>query len=240
MSSQKRRDASRKNGALGGPKSPEGKKKSSQNARKHGLYALSLSTENQEAYDEYRQTFFDEWQPATPTEDLLVHELAMTSWHLRRLSATQNWLLEDEMAMQHDEVMDRYNEEVPDPVRTMLAYKGALESSQALAWLSRERGRLHRVHSRCISSLLALQQGRNPGSRQSPPPVQNDENEPKTPVNATPPRRSEAPKAESRPWQAPLTLRQPDEQVKIQKRNRNRGIPRSRFINRTNRSKSSQ
>jgi hypothetical protein len=108
MSSQKRRDASRNNVALGGPKSPEGKKKSSQNARKHGLYAHSLSTENQKAYDEYRQTFFDEWQPATPTEDLLVHELAMTSWHLRRLSTTQNWLLEDEMAMQHDALMKRY------------------------------------------------------------------------------------------------------------------------------------
>src|SRR5258707_15133591 len=89
MSSQKRRDASRNNGALGGPKSPEGKKKSSQNARKHGLYALSPPTKNQEAYDEYRQTFFDEWHPATPTEDLLVHELAMTSWLLRRLSATE-------------------------------------------------------------------------------------------------------------------------------------------------------
>src|SRR5260370_16296780 len=97
MSSQKRRDASCKNGALGGPKSPEGKKKSSQNARKHGLYALSLSTEDQEAYDEYRQTFFDEWQPATPTEDLLVHDLPMTSWHLRRLPPPQNSLLKDEM-----------------------------------------------------------------------------------------------------------------------------------------------
>src|SRR5260221_10622007 len=193
MSSQKRRDASRKNGALGGPKSPEGKKISSQNARKHGLYAQSLSTENQKAYDEYRETFFLEWQPATPTEDLLVHELAMTSWHLRRLSATQNWLLEDEMAMQHDALMTRYDEEVPDAVRTMLAYKGALESSQALAWLSRKRGRLHRVHSRCITSLLALQQGRNPGGRQSQPPAQSDENEPKTPVNPTPKPPAEAP-----------------------------------------------
>jgi len=215
MSSQKRRDASRKNGALGGPKSPEGKKKSSQNARKHGLYALSLSTEDQEAYDEYRQTFFDEWQPATPTEDLLVHELAMTSWLLRRLSATQNWLLEDEMAMQHDEVMDRYNEEVPDAVRTMLAYKGALESSQALAWLSRERGRLHRVHSRCINSLLILQQGRNPGSRQSPPPVQNDENEPRTSLNQTPAGTPDAPQAESKSWHPPLTVRKLPQQVKI-------------------------
>src|SRR5258707_13437983 len=205
MSSQKRRDASRNNGALGGPKSPEGKKISSQNARKHGLYAQSLSTENQKAHAEYRETFFLEWQPATPTEDLLVHELAMTSWHLRRLSATQNWLLEDEMAMQHDEVMDRYNEEVHDAVRTMLAYKGALESSQALAWLSRERGRLHRVHTRCINSLLALQQGRNPGARQSPPPVQNDENEARTPLNPTPARTPDAPKAESKTWHPPLT-----------------------------------
>ena len=57
------------------------------NALRHGLTAASavLPSEDQAAFDAHRRGFFDEYQPATPTETQLVQELADTSWRLNRI-----------------------------------------------------------------------------------------------------------------------------------------------------------
>jgi hypothetical protein len=67
-----------------GPRTDSGKQRSSLNALRHGLTAVSpvLPSEDQAAYDAHRRGFFDEYQPATPTETQLVQELADTSWRL--------------------------------------------------------------------------------------------------------------------------------------------------------------
>jgi hypothetical protein len=70
-----------------GPRTDSGKQRSSLNALRHGLTAASavLPSENQAAFDAHRRGFFDEYQPATPTETQLVQELADTSWRLNRI-----------------------------------------------------------------------------------------------------------------------------------------------------------
>jgi hypothetical protein len=70
-----------------GPRTPAGKQRSSLNALRHGLTAASavLPTENPAAYEDHRRRFFDEYQPATPTESQLVQELADASWRLNRI-----------------------------------------------------------------------------------------------------------------------------------------------------------
>jgi hypothetical protein len=70
-----------------GPRTPAGKKRSSLNALRHGLTAASpvLPSEDPAAYDAHRRGFFDEYQPATPTESQLVMEVADTSWRLNRI-----------------------------------------------------------------------------------------------------------------------------------------------------------
>jgi hypothetical protein len=70
-----------------GPRTPAGKQRSSLNALRHGLTAASavLPSEDPAAYDDHRRRFFDEYQPATPTESQLVQELADTSWRLNRI-----------------------------------------------------------------------------------------------------------------------------------------------------------
>jgi len=70
-----------------GPRSPEGKLRSSRNALRHGLTAASpvLPTEDPAAFETHRRAFLDEYQPATPTETQLVEELSDTSWRLRRI-----------------------------------------------------------------------------------------------------------------------------------------------------------
>src|ERR1700691_5973257 len=70
-----------------GPRTESGKQRSSLNALRHGLTAASavLPSEDRAAYDAHRRGFFDEYQPATPTEIQLVQELVDTSWRLNRI-----------------------------------------------------------------------------------------------------------------------------------------------------------
>src|SRR5580700_4446352 len=70
-----------------GPRTEAGKQRSSQNALRHGLTAASpvLPSEDPAAYQDHRRRFFDEYQPATPTESQLVQELVDTSWRLNRI-----------------------------------------------------------------------------------------------------------------------------------------------------------
>jgi hypothetical protein len=70
-----------------GPRTAAGKQRSSLNALRHGLTAASavLPSEDRAAYDAHCRRFFDEYQPATPTETQMVQELADTSWRLNRI-----------------------------------------------------------------------------------------------------------------------------------------------------------
>jgi hypothetical protein len=70
-----------------GPRTAAGKQRSSLNALRHGLTAQTavLPTEDHAAYQLHVQQFLDEYQPATPTETQLVHELADTAWRLNRI-----------------------------------------------------------------------------------------------------------------------------------------------------------
>jgi hypothetical protein len=80
--------ANRTNAMLStGPRTPAGKQRSSLNALRHGLTAASavLPSEDPAAYADHRRRFFDEYQPATPTESQLVAEVADTSWRLNRI-----------------------------------------------------------------------------------------------------------------------------------------------------------
>src|SRR6202167_2660449 len=79
-----------------GPRTESGKQRSSLNALRHGLTAVSavLPSEDRAAFDAHRRGFFDEYQPATPTETQLVQELADTSWRLNRIPLLEADLLD--------------------------------------------------------------------------------------------------------------------------------------------------
>jgi hypothetical protein len=84
-----------------GPRTDPGKQRSSLNALRHGLTAASpvLPSEDRAAYDSHRRQFFDEYQPATPTESQLVQELADTSWRLNRIPLLEAKLLADSRSL---------------------------------------------------------------------------------------------------------------------------------------------
>ncbi len=70
-----------------GPRTLAGKLRSSLNALQHGLTSRTavLPTEDPAAFERHIQQFLAEYQPATPTETQLVHELANTAWRLNRI-----------------------------------------------------------------------------------------------------------------------------------------------------------
>ncbi len=78
-----------------GPRTEPGKQRSSLNALRHGLTAASpvLPSDDRAAYESHRRQFFDEYQPATPTETQLVQELIDTSWRLNRIPLLEAKLL---------------------------------------------------------------------------------------------------------------------------------------------------
>jgi len=78
-----------------GPNTEEGKRRAALNALKHGLSARTtlLPSEDLATFERHVQQFLDEYKPATPTEDHLVHELANAAWRLKRIPLLEASLL---------------------------------------------------------------------------------------------------------------------------------------------------
>ncbi len=79
----------------GGPRTEEGKANSRANALKHGLTATVLLPEvlDPGRLDQFVQAFTAEYQPATPTEEALVNQIAQHSTALMRIAQIETALL---------------------------------------------------------------------------------------------------------------------------------------------------
>jgi hypothetical protein len=79
-----------------GPKTPEGKARSSQNAVKHGMRARTLLVHGEEAtlYEAFRDALFEQWQPLGDSERSAVQRMAELQWRLRRFAPMEAELLE--------------------------------------------------------------------------------------------------------------------------------------------------
>ena len=75
-----------------GPRTPEGKLASSRNSFKHGLASaqLIIPGEDAVAFDALLTDLLAEHQPANPTEQLLVQEMAQSYWLTQRALRFQN------------------------------------------------------------------------------------------------------------------------------------------------------
>jgi hypothetical protein len=103
MATDKQIEANRENAQLcTGPRTEEGKSRSSQNALKTGLYSKAelIITESREAFDELIADFHTRFAPATPEERSLVDALVRYEWLSRRYMAADTavwnyWLRDD-------------------------------------------------------------------------------------------------------------------------------------------------
>jgi len=127
-----------------GPRTAAG---NSLNALRHGLTAACavLPSENRAAYDAHRRGFFDEYQPATPTETQLTQELADTAWRINRIPSLEAALL------------DR----AANPATEQAAVTfDIVDAHRALATLSLHSQRLSRQFQRTVDTLREIQSER--------------------------------------------------------------------------------
>jgi hypothetical protein len=91
MSSPARIEANRKNARRStGPRTPEGRMRSSQNALRHGLTARTIpvtAVERAQDWRRHRGSLWIELQPVGYLEEILVDEIAMILWRLKRVPA---------------------------------------------------------------------------------------------------------------------------------------------------------
>jgi hypothetical protein len=140
-----------------GPKTAEGKQRSSLNALRHGLTGqiVVMPTEDLQAYQLHLKSFTDEYHPKGATESNLVQALADTSWRLNRVAALETNLLM--LGMTHDAP----NIDAPQQVQDAMSIVASLESqSKALSNLSLHSQRLSRQFERTVAQLRDLQKSR--------------------------------------------------------------------------------
>ncbi len=132
-----------------GPKSAEGKQRSSQNALRHGLTGqiVVMPGENLAAYQQHVKSFTDDLQPVGAIETNLVQSLADCSWRMNRVAVFEN---------------NVQTYAVPcgdDPIPGGLSVGTALESmSKTLSNLSLYTQRLSRQFEKTENHLRELQQ----------------------------------------------------------------------------------
>jgi len=78
-----------------GPRTPEGKQRSSLNAFRHGLtgQTVVISPEDQKSHGEFCRGFFNDYQPEGALEHQLVQIIANCLWRLNRITANEQSLL---------------------------------------------------------------------------------------------------------------------------------------------------
>jgi len=93
-----------------GPKTAEGKANLRFNNLRHGLRtdALILPCEDRRDFDNFLRELEAEWQPETPSAHMLVEQMAIAQWKLRRVDRTQRAILiNDPDGVEHIPVLDR-------------------------------------------------------------------------------------------------------------------------------------
>ena len=101
MTSDHQRESNRRNAQHStGPRTPEGRAISSQNARRHGVLAENVTTEA-EGYEQYRallEALWNELEPHGERESLLTERLANLFWRERRLIESERGFLDQQQA----------------------------------------------------------------------------------------------------------------------------------------------
>src|SRR5215469_7289528 len=151
MSSQRKIDSARANGARSkGPTTEAGKQASSQNGVRHGILTQTvvLEGESKDRFEELHAALIAEFQPRTTTEAALVETMAIARWRLLRVLAIQKAGLDLEMAKQESQASPAY--------RAAIVFKNLADSSRLLDLLSRYEISFDRQFSRALSLLLKL------------------------------------------------------------------------------------
>jgi len=137
-----------------GPRTKEGKRRSSLNALRHGLTGqiIVLPSDDLAAYQQHVDNFTAEYNPKGATECHLVQTLADTAWRQNRVAALENNLLTLGIVREPDQL-----DEAPDQVQQALSIAASLDSqTRALSNLSLHGQRLSRQFEKTMALLREL------------------------------------------------------------------------------------
>jgi hypothetical protein len=170
----------------GGPRTAEGKAASSRNSFKHGLASgqILIEGENPDAFDSLVADLENDYQPATETEALLVHDLAKFHWLADRAIRLQALAF------------------------ASAAFASAVpELPASLNVLIRYQTTTQRAFQTTLKSLQALQKERENTERASSPPSEQTEARSKTQRTSSPP--SEQTEARSKTQRTKFVSQEP-------------------------------
>jgi hypothetical protein len=160
MTSDLKSATSRANGAKShGPKTAEGREKSSHNSLNHGFTAkktIVLECESEEQFKIMRGDYTITYQPGSAVEEDLVSEMVACRWRKQRLRLIETALIDSELDRDLPDV-----ETPEDPgYQLAFAFRRLVDESRAISLASRYESRLHRIHERTHRTLRELQQSR--------------------------------------------------------------------------------
>ena len=189
MATDKQFQANRQNAQKStGPKTPEGRAAVRLNGVKHGLTAetIVLKGESEADYTNLLDSLEAEHDPATPTEEILVVQLAMATWRLRRLYHVEAGFYAFKMK---DTADNRKELKLND--NEGMGYVASL-STETLPMFNRQEGRLERTFYRALHELQRLRKERESNlalvcDEPIPDPPSNEINSPSVSVGAEPP-----------------------------------------------------
>jgi len=155
-------ESSRINGAKSrGPKTPAGRARSSQNARRHGALVnpIFLRNENPQAFDALEREYLGRYQPDGPVERKLVDDLIICEWRQRRITASEAAAIDHQM--DRDEIkISREFSDIDEATRTAVAIKELSNTSRELDVQNRYDARFQRQYLRALQTLRELQRER--------------------------------------------------------------------------------
>jgi hypothetical protein len=178
MPSDLKSETSRINGAKShGPKTPEGKATSSQNAIKHGMTARNtyiLECENANEYQAFLAQHIAIHLPATPPEKELVEQMAIARWRIRRFVYAETVLIDCEVIRNRDKVEKEFDT-LGCGVHVAMAIRSLADESRCLSLMSRYEARHQRCHDKAYAALRELQRSRTAQPTAPTPPVPDPE-----------------------------------------------------------------
>ncbi len=154
--SEKRLAANRANAKKStGPRTPEGKRRSSQNSLEHGVLAnaILIEGESKEGFLHLCQAYAREYNPQTPTEQALVNKAVTSQWRALRAASLESAAIKREMRLQAEST-----DQEDDPTRAMLAVRALNETSAHMERLTLYEHRFDLQHRHAIRDLLRLRE----------------------------------------------------------------------------------
>jgi hypothetical protein len=157
MATEKQFEANRLNAQKSaGPKTPEGRAAVRLNGVKHGLTAetIVLKGESQADFTNMLDSLEAEHDPASPTEEALVVQLAMATWRLRRLYHAEAGFYAFKLKDTADSKKSRNLDDA--------AHLGLVAdwNNKTLDMFNRQEGRLERSFYRALHELQRLRKER--------------------------------------------------------------------------------